>query len=117
MLNGFVTFKATPIKCLYLDDNRFQQKLESWLYIDFIFYTLFNEEALFICNLREGHQFIGYFGEEAPFYWPFERGGNILLRNFGRWLGQFFFINVQNYTGGWLGFQFMVHALPGGLVI
>ena len=28
-----------------------------------------------------------------------------------------FLIDVQNYTGGWLKFNFMVQALPGGLVV
>ena len=62
------------------------------------------------------HHFIGNFGEEAPFYWLFERGGAILLGRFGRRLVDFF-IYVQNYAGGWREFHFMVHALPGGLVI
>ena len=30
--------------------------------------------------------------------------------------GWCFFIDVQNYAGGWLEFHFMVHALPEGLV-
>ena len=51
--------KATPIKCLDLDDTNGQLKLEGWLYIVLIFYTIFTEEA--------------------PFYWQFERGGTILL--------------------------------------
>ena len=64
------------------------------------------------------HHFIGNFGEEAPFYWLIERGGDILFgkvwEEVGRWS---FFIYVQNCAGGWLEFHFMVHALPGGLVI
>ena len=32
---------ATPIKCLDLDDNSGQLKLEGWLYVVFIAYTLF----------------------------------------------------------------------------
>ena len=53
------TAKATPIKCFNLGDTSGQLKLEGWLYIVFIFYTLCNEEAPIIGNLRE----------EAPFYW------------------------------------------------
>ena len=51
------TSKATPIKCLDLDDTNGQLKLEGWLYIVLIVYTHFNEEA--------------------PFYWGFGRGGII----------------------------------------
>ena len=55
---------------------------------------------------------------KAPFYWLIERGGDILFgkirEEVGRWS---FFIYVQNYAGGWLKFHFMVHALPGGLII
>ena len=61
------------------------------------------------------HHFTGNFGEEALFYWLFERGGTILLGKFGRRLVKFF-IFVLNYAGGWSQFHFMVHALPGGLV-
>ena len=39
--------KATPIKCLDLDDISGQLKLEGWLYNGLIFYALFNEEAPF----------------------------------------------------------------------
>ena len=35
------------------------------------------------------HHFIGNFGEEAPFYWLFERGGTILLGKLGRKLMEF----------------------------
>ena len=38
------------------------------------------------------HHFIGNFGEEAPFYWLFERGGAILLGKFGRRLVEFFYL-------------------------
>ena len=80
----------------FLDDSNDQLKLEGWLYIVFIFDTLFNEEA--------------------PFYWLSERGGTISLSKFGRRLVKFF-IYDQNYAGGWLEFHFMVQALPEGLVI
>ena len=39
--------------------------------------------------MRRQH-FIGNFGEEAPFYWLFQRGGAILLGKFGRRLVEFF---------------------------
>ena len=77
--------QATPIKCLDLDDNSGQLKLESWLYIDFIGYTLFHEEAPFYRQLGGGiillvimerrPHFTGYFGGEAPFYWVNLGGG------------------------------------------
>ena len=41
------TNKATPIKCLDLDDISAQLKLEGWLYNVLFFYTIFNEEAPF----------------------------------------------------------------------
>ena len=116
MLSG-TKAKATPIKCLDLDDICGQLNLEGWLYNVLIFYALFNEEApfykqfgrggtiLLIILARRPH-FIGYFREEAPFYWVNLGGG---------WCS--FFIYVQNYAGGWLEFHFMVHSLPGGLVI
>ena len=58
---GFVhlyRFQATPIKYLDLDDTNGQLKLQGWLYIVLIFYTLFDNEA--------------------PFYWLFESGGTVL---------------------------------------
>ena len=63
---------STPIKCLDLDDTGGPLKLEGWLYIVFIFYTHFNEEA--------------------PFNWQFGRGGTILLGKFGRRLMEFFYL-------------------------
>ena len=52
--------KATPIEGLDQDDTGGQLKLEGWLNIAVIFFTLLNEEApLFIGNLQE----------EVPFYW------------------------------------------------
>ena len=48
--------------------------------------------------------FIGYLREEAPLYRVNKRGG--------WWI---FFIYVQSFAGGWLEFDFMVHALPGRL--
>ena len=71
--------KATPIKCLNLDDTSGQLKLEGWLYVVLIFYTLFYEEAPFYWHFVRGGTillvilvrrplFIGYLGEEAPFY-------------------------------------------------
>ena len=67
-------------------------------------------------TLERGPYFIGFF----------ERGGSILLAIRERkhsfielvWeeVGGFF-IYVQNYAGGWLEFQLMVHAQAGGLVI
>ena len=56
----------TPLKCLDLDDNSGQLKLEGWLYVVFIAYTLFHEEALFFWQLEGGIMVI----------W---RGGLILL--------------------------------------
>mgnify|MGYP001798076624 CR=1 FL=1 len=47
--------------------------------------------------------FIGEFGEDAPFYCRFERGGTTFY--------------VQNFAEGWLEFHCMACALPGGLVI
>ena len=38
------------------------------------------------------HHFIGNFGEEAPFYWLFERGGTILLGKLGRRLMKFCYL-------------------------
>ena len=54
---------------------------------------------------RRSH-IIGYLSEEAPFNWVNLVGG---------WWS--FFYYVPNYHGGLLEFHFMVHALPGGLVI
>ena len=51
--------RATPIKCLDLDDKGGQLKLEGWLYIDLIFLPL----------IMRSHHFIGNFGDDAPFYW------------------------------------------------
>ena len=72
---------------------------------------------LFITNFRRGGiillvilerrpHFTGYFREEAQFYWVKLGGG---------WWS--FLIYVQNYAVGWLEFHFMVHVLPGGLII
>ena len=109
--------KATPIKCLDLDDISGHPKLEGCLYNVLIFYTLFSEGAPFYKQFGRGGaillvilerrpHFIGLFREEAPFYWVNLGGG---------WWS--FFIYVQNYAGGWLEFHFMLHVLPGGLVI
>ena len=110
--------KATPIKCLDLDDISGHLKLEGWLYNVLIFYALFSEEAPFykqfvgrggailLVILERRPHFIGLFREEAPFYWVNLGGG---------WWG--FFIYVQNHAGGWLEFHFMLLVLPGGLVI
>ena len=74
--------KATTIKCLDLHDMCAQLKLEGWLYIVLIFYTLFNEEALFYKHfLVRRHHFIGNVREEAPIHGLFERGA-ILLGKF-----------------------------------
>ena len=44
--------KATPIKCLDFDDKIGQLKLEGWLYIVFILYTILKDEAPFYrCSL------------------------------------------------------------------
>ena len=59
--------------------------------------------------------FYTYFNEVAAVYWQFGTGGTTLLGKFRRLVE--FFIYVHNYAGGWLEFHFMVHALPGGLVI
>ena len=59
----------------------------------------------FLVKRRRPH-FIGYLSGEAPFYWV---NSGVSWRTL--------FIYVQNYAGGWLEFHFMVHALPGGLVI
>ena len=99
-------YKASPIKCLDSDDTSSQVKLEGWLYIVYIVSPF----------LMWRHHFIGNFGKEAPFYWLFQRGGTVFWVNLGR--GRLsFFIYAQNYAGGWLEFNFMVHALPGGLVM
>ena len=52
-------YRATPIKCVDLDDTNGQLKLEGWLYI-----------VLF---------FIFFIYDEAPFYREFGRVGSILL--------------------------------------
>ena len=85
-----------PIKCIDLDNTNGQLKLEGWLHDVLIFMTLY----------RGRHYFIGYFREEAPFYW---------VRLAGGWSS--FFIYVQDYAGGWLEFVFMDNVLLGGLVI
>ena len=73
--------------------SRWQVVNWSWLYIIFIAITLFHEEA----PIREGgHHFIGNYGEEAPFYWLFQRGGTILLVNLG---------------GGWWSFLYLCPKL------
>ena len=51
--------KTTPITCLDLDYASGQLKLEDWLYIITIFFTIFTEET--------------------SFYWQFGRGGLYLL--------------------------------------
>ena len=56
--------------------------------------------------LERRPQFISYLRDEASVSWV-NLGG-------GWWI---FFIYVQNYAGGWLEPQFMVHALTGRLVI
>mgnify|MGYP001800828951 FL=1 len=87
---------ATPITSLDLDDISAQLMLEGCQYNVLFSYTLFNEEA--------------------PFYEQFGRGGTILWVILERRLMDVF-IHVQNYAGGRLVFHFMVHALPGGMVI
>ena len=44
------------MKCIDLDDTSGELKLESWIYIVFIFYTLFIMEARFI-GKRKHHFF------------------------------------------------------------
>ena len=65
------------------------------------------------------HDFIGNFGEKAPFYWLFEKGGTILLGQFRRRLMmELTFMSKTMLEVGWrLEFHFMVHALPKRLVI
>ena len=41
------------------------------------------------------HHFIGNFGQEAPFYWLFERGGAILLNKSKRKLVDFFYLRPK----------------------
>ena len=42
------------------------------------------------------------FREEAPVYWPFERGGTILLCKFGRRLVEFFLLKSKTMLEvGW----------------
>ena len=60
----------------------------------------------FIGNFGEDANFIGYLREEAPFYRVNLGGG---------WRS--FLIYIQSYAGVRLEFHFMVHGLPGGLVI
>ena len=61
------------------DDTNGQLKLEGWLYIVLIFYTLFNDVAPFYWEFGRGgtillgiwkrrHHCIGFFREEVPFY-------------------------------------------------
>ena len=45
--------------------------------------------------------FIGNFGEEAPFYWPFQGGGTILLGKFGRRMVGFLFMSETMLEVGW----------------
>ena len=59
----------------------------------------------FIGTFGEEAPFFGYFREEAPFYW--EEVGGVFFIN----------VNAQNYAEFWLDFHSMVHALPSGLVI
>ena len=89
----------------------------SWLFNVLIFYYHFNEEApihkqfgirgtILLAILERRPQLTGYLREEAPFY----------CVNLGRgWWS--FFIFVQKYAGGWPEFPFVVHTLPGGLLI
>ena len=70
------------------------------------FYAQFRRGGtILLVILERKHHFIGYFREEAPFYWVYLGEG---------WWSVFIF--VQDYAGGWLEFHFMVNALPGGLV-
>ena len=62
---------------------------------------------------KRRHHVICNCGEEAPFY--IARRHNFIEKTLDK-VGEFF-IDVQNYTGGWLKFNFMVQALPGGLVV
>ena len=39
--------------------------------------------------IRGGHNIIGNYGEEASFYWLFQRGGTILLGKFRRGLADY----------------------------
>ena len=65
---------------------------------------------IFIPILMRRHQF----GEEAPFYCLFERGGTILLGKFGRRLVECFYL-CPKPCWRLARVSFMVHALPGGL--
>ena len=49
----------------------------------------------FISNLGEGHELIGSFGEEVPYYWLFDGGGVISLGKFGWRLVEFFHITTM----------------------
>ena len=59
---------ATPIKCLDLDDKCSQIKPEAGFVQFFLGYPL----------AWRRHHFIVNFGDDAPFYWLFERLGAIL---------------------------------------
>ena len=80
--------KATPIKCLDLDDTSGQQELAGWiLYLLFIHpykwggtivLAIRERKNNFIGTFGDQAPFFGYFREEAPFYWE-EVGGVFLL--------------------------------------
>ena len=55
-------------------------------------------------------------GEQASFYWLFDRGGTISAGYFQRRLVDFLNMD-EHYIGYWLVFHFINHSLPGVLVI
>ena len=54
---------------------------------------------MLLANSARRPHFIGYDREDTPFYWV----------SLGRHCGSFFYY-AQNNVGGWLEFQYMVHA-------
>ena len=62
-------YRATPIKCVDLDDTDRQLKLEGWLYVVVVFIPFIYEEAAFYREFGGGGSiFIGNSEEEAPYY-------------------------------------------------
>ena len=78
-------YKATPIKCLDLDDTNGQLQLEGRLSTVLVFNIILYEEP--------------------PFYWALERWGTVLLSKFGRGLIDFF-IYIQNLCWSLVGVSF-----------
>ena len=119
-----VGYKATPIKCLDLDDISGHPKLEGCLYNVLIVHTLFSEEAPFYKQFGRGGaillvilerrpHFIGLFREEAPFYRVNLGGGwwsFFCLRPKPCWrlAGVSFYVTCSTWRAGHLGSSYFI---------